>query len=78
VTAVSLTGFVKANVSAGATIMTDGWQGYAPLRGMGAWAIAIDIDPAPRATLGAQGRSCRAFTACSATCRPGCEGRTTA
>jgi transposase-like protein/ribosomal protein L37AE/L43A len=34
-TAASLTGFVKANVSAGATIMTDGWQGYAPLRGMG-------------------------------------------
>jgi transposase-like protein len=31
----SLTGFVKANVSPGATVMTDGWQGYAPLRDMG-------------------------------------------
>jgi len=34
-TAASLTGFVKANVSTGATVMTDGWQGYAPLLGMG-------------------------------------------
>ena len=33
--AASLTGFVKANVVAGGTIMTDGWQGYAPLSGMG-------------------------------------------
>jgi len=31
----SLTGFVKANVSFGATVMTDGWQGYAPLSDMG-------------------------------------------
>src|SRR3989304_115832 len=31
----SLTGFVKANVSPGAMVMTDGWQGYAPLRDMG-------------------------------------------
>jgi transposase-like protein len=31
----SLTGFVKANVSPGATVMTDGWQGYAPLCDMG-------------------------------------------
>jgi transposase-like protein len=31
----SLTGFVKANVSPGAMVMTDGWQGYAPLREMG-------------------------------------------
>jgi len=31
----SLTGFVKANVEAGAIVITDGWQGYAPLSGMG-------------------------------------------
>ena len=31
----SLTAFVKANVATGATVLTDGWQGYAPLRGMG-------------------------------------------
>jgi transposase-like protein len=31
----SLTGFVKAYVSPGATVMTDGWQGYAPLSDMG-------------------------------------------
>src|SRR3990172_3390232 len=31
----SLTGFVKANVSPGAMVMTDGCQGYAPLRDMG-------------------------------------------
>ena len=31
----SLTGFVKANVESGTTVITDGWQGYAPLSGMG-------------------------------------------
>jgi len=31
----SLTGFVKANVAPGALVLTDGWQGYAPLSGMG-------------------------------------------
>lgn len=31
----SLTGFVKANVEPGTTVITDGWQGYAPLSGMG-------------------------------------------
>lgn len=31
----SLTGFVKANVEKGALVLTDGWQGYAPLSGMG-------------------------------------------
>jgi len=31
----SLTGFVKANVEAGAIVITDGWLGYAPLSGMG-------------------------------------------
>ncbi len=31
----SLTGFVKANVEPGATVISDGWQGYAPLSGMG-------------------------------------------
>ena len=34
-TAASLSGFVKANVATGATVMTDAWQGYAPLRKMG-------------------------------------------
>ena len=31
----SLTGFVAANVERGAVVVTDGWGGYAPLRGMG-------------------------------------------
>ena len=31
----SLTGFVAANVERGATVLTDGWGAYAPLRGMG-------------------------------------------
>lgn len=31
----SLTGFVAANVEAGALVVTDGWGAYAPLRGMG-------------------------------------------
>jgi transposase-like protein len=31
----SLTGFVKANVEPGTTVITDGWHGYAPLSGMG-------------------------------------------
>jgi transposase-like protein len=31
----SLSGFVKANVAQGAIVVTDGWQGYAPLSGMG-------------------------------------------
>jgi len=31
----SLAGFVKANVEAGALVKTDGWQGYAPLQGAG-------------------------------------------
>ena len=33
--AASLSGFVKRNVEPGATVITDGWQGYAPLTGMG-------------------------------------------
>jgi len=33
--AASLTGFVAANVERGATVLTDGWGAYAPLRGMG-------------------------------------------
>jgi transposase-like protein len=31
----TLTGFVKAHVEPGAIVVTDGWQGYAPLSGMG-------------------------------------------
>lgn len=31
----SLTGFVKASVEPGAIVVTDGWQGYAPLSEMG-------------------------------------------
>ena len=31
----SLTGFVKAHVEPGTIVLTDGWQGYAPLSGMG-------------------------------------------
>ena len=31
----SLTGFVRTNVEPGTTVITDGWQGYAPLSGMG-------------------------------------------
>lgn len=31
----SLTGFVKANVEPGTIVISDGWQGYAPLSGMG-------------------------------------------
>jgi transposase-like protein len=31
----SLAGFVKANVEPGTIVITDGWQGYAPLSGMG-------------------------------------------
>lgn len=31
----SLTGFVKANVEPGTTVISDGWQGYAPLSSMG-------------------------------------------
>jgi len=31
----TLTGFVKANVERGAVVLTDGWQGYAPLSGLG-------------------------------------------
>lgn len=31
----SLTGFVAGNVARGAVVLTDGWGGYAPLRGMG-------------------------------------------
>jgi transposase-like protein len=31
----SLSGFVKANVAPGATVKTDAWAGYAPLRSMG-------------------------------------------
>lgn len=31
----SLTGFVRANVEAGAIVITDGWSGYAPLSRMG-------------------------------------------
>jgi transposase-like protein len=31
----SLTGFVKANVEPGTTVISDGWQGYASLSGMG-------------------------------------------
>ncbi len=31
----SLTGFVKANVEPGTTVISDGWQGYAPLSGIG-------------------------------------------
>jgi transposase-like protein/ribosomal protein L37AE/L43A len=31
----SLAGFVQANVESGAVVLTDGWQGYAPLSGMG-------------------------------------------
>jgi len=31
----SLTGFVKANVEPGATVLTDGWGAYAPLSAMG-------------------------------------------
>lgn len=31
----SLTGFVRANVERGATVLTDGWLGYAPLSKMG-------------------------------------------
>jgi len=31
----SLTGFVKNNVDLGTLVITDGWQGYAPLSGMG-------------------------------------------
>ena len=72
-TAASLTGFVKANITTGATVMTDGWQGYAPLRGMG-------YRHRPRT----QGDPRRAsiilprYTACSAICRRGCAGPITA
>jgi transposase-like protein len=31
----TLTGFVKTNVERGAAVLTDGWQGYAPLSGLG-------------------------------------------
>jgi len=31
----SLCGFVRATVEPGAIVLTDGWQGYAPLNGMG-------------------------------------------
>ena len=31
----SLTGFVRRNVAPGTIVITDGWQGYAPLSGMG-------------------------------------------
>ena len=31
----ALTGFVRAHVEPGTTVITDGWQGYAPLSGMG-------------------------------------------
>ena len=34
-TASSLSGFVKANVATGAIVMTDAWQGYAPLHSLG-------------------------------------------
>lgn len=33
--AASLSGFVRRNVEPGTTVITDGWQGYAPLSGMG-------------------------------------------
>lgn len=33
--AASLSGFVRRNVEPGTTVLTDGWQGYAPLSGMG-------------------------------------------
>lgn len=33
--AVSLSSFVKRNVEPGTIVITDGWQGYAPLSGMG-------------------------------------------
>jgi len=33
--AASLSGFVQANVAPGTIVMTDGWQGYTPLSGMG-------------------------------------------
>jgi transposase-like protein len=33
--AASLSGFVKRNVEPGTVVITDGWQGYAPLSGMG-------------------------------------------
>lgn len=31
----ALTGFVRAHVAPGAIVVTDGWQGYAPLAGLG-------------------------------------------
>jgi transposase-like protein/ribosomal protein L37AE/L43A len=31
----SLTGFIRANVDPGTIVITDGWQGYAPLTGLG-------------------------------------------
>jgi transposase-like protein len=30
-----LTGFIRANVDPGTIVITDGWQGYAPLTGLG-------------------------------------------
>ena len=33
--AASLSGFVRKNVESGTIVITDGWQGYAPLSGMG-------------------------------------------
>ena len=39
----SLTGFVKANVEPGTTVISDGWQGYAPLSGMGYLRIPLIV-----------------------------------
>ncbi len=48
----SLTGFIETNVEPGTIIITDGWQGYAPLSGMGYRHKAKTQEPRRRETRG--------------------------
>ncbi len=69
-----LTGFVRDNVAAGATVHTDSWRGYRPLNRFG-YQHQPRSQRAARVRGADSTKSCRECTGRSPTSRAGCRGR---